>query len=96
MNFLALDAETAKSASLLTVGLSVLALLLVLKFVHSVITKLLLLVLFVGIGVLAFGQREALTACINRVKAQEQAGLAIDTTCEFFGREVPISLPGDK
>jgi hypothetical protein len=54
--------------------------------------KLLLMILFAAAGVLAFNQREALTACINKVRAQEQAGLTIDTTCEFFGRNVPISL----
>lgn len=93
MHIFALDAETAKSASLVAVGSSIFALLLVLKFVKSVITKLLLMILLVAIGVLAFDQREALTTCINKLKAQELAGLTIDTTCEFFGREVTISLP---
>jgi hypothetical protein len=55
--------------------------------------KLLLMILFAAGGVLAFDQREALTTCINKVKAQEQAGLAIDSTCEFFGRKVTISFP---
>lgn len=93
MNIFALNAGTAKSASWIAVGGSIIALLLVLKFVNSVITKLLLIILLAAIGVLAFNQREALTECINKVKAQEQAGLAIDTTCEFFGREVTISFP---
>lgn len=51
------------------------------------------MIVLAAMGVLAFGQRETLTACINEVKAQEQAGLAIDTTCEFFGRQVMISFP---
>ena len=93
MHLFALDAETAKSASLVAVGSSIFALLLVLKFAKSVVTKLLLIIVLAAVGVAAFSQRESLTACINKVKAQEQAGLAIDTTCEFFGREVALSLP---
>lgn len=92
MHLFALDVETAKSALLGAVGISIFALLLVLKFVKSVVMKLLLMILIALVGVLAFNQREALTTCINKVKAQEQAGLTIDTTCEFFGRNVPISL----
>lgn len=92
MHTLAIDVETAKSALLVAIGISIFALLLVLKFVKSVVMKLLLMILFAAAGVLAFNQREALTACINKVRAQEQAGLTIDTTCEFFGRNVPISL----
>lgn len=95
MHIFALDAETAKSASLVAVGGSIFALLLVLKFAKSVITKLLLMIVLAVLGVLAFDQREALTACINEVRAQDQAGLAIDTTCEFFGRQVTISLPSN-
>lgn len=95
MDISALDAETAKTAALIAVGASIFALLLVLKFVKSVVMKLLLMILFAAVGVLAFGQRDALTECINKVKAQEQAGLAIGTTCEFFGRKVTISLPGN-
>lgn len=92
MHVLALDVETAKAALLATVGSSIFALLLVLKFVKSVVMKLLLMMFLAVVGVLAYNQREALTTCINKIKAQEQAGLNIDTTCEFFGRKVPISL----
>lgn len=93
MNIFALNADTAKSASWLAIGGSFVLLLLVLKFAKSVITKLLLIILLAAIGVLAFSQREVLTVCINEVKAQAEAGVAIDTTCEFFGRRVTISLP---
>ena len=88
-----LDADTAKNASLGVVGGSFVALLLVLKFVKSMISKLLLIIIVVGIGVIAFGQRESLTACVNGVKAQAKAGSSISTRCTFFGREVTISLP---
>lgn len=93
VHFFALDAETAKSASLIVVGSSVFAFLLVLKFVNSVITKLILMTFLVALGVLSFTQREALTACINKVTAQQQANIPIHTTCEFFGRQVTILLP---
>ena len=88
-----LDAETAKNASLGVVGGSFVALLLVLKFVKSLITKLLLIIIVVGIGVIVFGQRDSLTACVNGVKAQAKAGFSVNTSCTFFGREVTISLP---
>lgn len=51
------------------------------------------MIVLTATGVFAFTQREALTACINKVTAQQQAGLAIHTTCEFFGRQITISLP---
>ncbi|MEO5973767.1 MAG: hypothetical protein ABIQ38_00985 [Ilumatobacteraceae bacterium] len=93
MHLLALDAETAKSASLVVVGSAVFAFLLVLKFVNSVITKLILMTFLIAIGVFSFTQRDALTACINKVTAQQQANVPIHTACEFFGRQVTISLP---
>jgi len=93
VDIFAIDAETVKTASLVVIGGSFIALLLVLKFVKSVITKLLLIIVFIAIGLLSFGQHDALTACVNKVKAQAQAAIAIDTTCEFFGRKVTISLP---
>ena len=88
-----LDAETAKNASLGVIGGSFVALLLVLKFVKSIISKLLLIIIVVGIGVIAFSQRESLTACVNVAKAQAKAGSSINTRCTIFGREVTISLP---
>ncbi len=93
MHFFALDAETAKSASLVVVGSSIFAFLLVLKFVNSVITKLILMAVLVAVAVFSFTQRDALAACINKVTAQQQANIPIHTTCEFFGRQVTISLP---
>lgn len=88
-----LEAETAKTATLGIAGVSFIALLLVLKFAKSLISKLLLIIILVGIGVVAFGQRESLTACVNGVRAQAKAGASISTRCTILGREVTISLP---
>jgi len=56
---------------------------------------LILMVLLIAVGVFSFTQREALAACINKVTAQQQANMPINTTCKFFGRQVTISLPTD-
>jgi hypothetical protein len=42
---------------------------------------------------LAFTQRDNLSACVEKVSAQVQAGQAMDSTCSFLGQEVQVSLP---
>ena len=88
-----LDADTAKNATLGVVGGSFFALLLVLKFAKSMVSKLLLIIILVGIGVIAFGQRDSLTACVNGVRVQAESGSDVSTRCTILGREVTISLP---
>lgn len=85
------DAESAKNYSLLAMAGSFIGLLLVLKFAKSIVSKLLLLIVFAAIGVLAFTQRDAVNACIATAKDQAEAGTPLNTSCTFFGQEVSLS-----
>lgn len=93
MNLFTLEAESAKTFLLSTTGGSIFLLLIVLKFAKSLVTKLILSILFVGIGTLAFTQRDNLSGCIEKVSVQIQAGQAMDSKCSFLGQDVQISLP---
>ena len=88
---ISLNAESVKNYSLMAMGGSLIGLLLVLKFAKSMVSKLLLLIVCVGIGVLAFTQRDAVNACVATATKQAQAGNPLDTTCSFFGQEVSLS-----
>ncbi len=85
------DADSVKNYSLFAMAGSFIGLLLVLKFAKSVVSKLLLLIMFVAIGVLAFTQRDAVNACIASAKDQAEAGTPLNTICTFFGQEVSLS-----
>lgn len=83
----------AENISLYVTTGSVVALLLVLKFVSSMITKLLLIAICVAIGYVGFTQRDALKACVQIASAQAKAGTPVDTQCTVLGRKVHIALP---
>ena len=85
------DADTVKNYSLMAMGGSFIGLLLVLKFAKSIVSKLLLLIVCVGIGVLSFTQRDAVNACVATANKQAQAGTPFKTTCTFFGQQVSLS-----
>ena len=85
------DADTVKNYSLMAMGGSFIGLLLVLKFAKSIVSKLLLLIVCVGIGVLSFTQRDAVNACVATANKQAQAGTPFNTTCTFFGQQVSLS-----
>ena len=86
-----LDAESVKNYSLMAMGASFIGLLLVLKFAKSIVSKMLLLIICVGIGVIAFTQRDAVNACIATANKEAQAGTPFETTCTFFGQQVSLS-----
>ena len=88
---LSFDADSVKNYSLMAMGGSFIGLLLVLKFAKSIVSKLLLLIVCVGIGVLAFTQRDAVNACIAAANEQTQAGTPFETSCSFFGQNVSLS-----
>jgi hypothetical protein len=88
---LSFDADSVKNYSLMAMGGSFIGLLLVLKFAKSIVSKLLLLIVFVGIGVLAFTQRDAVNACVATANEQTLAGTPFKTTCTFFGQSVSLS-----
>lgn len=88
---LTFNADSVKNYSLMAMGGSFIGLLLVLKFAKSIVSKLLLLIMCVGLGVLAFTQRDAVNACIATANEQVEAGTPFETTCSFFGQSVSLS-----
>ena len=85
------NADNVENFSLMAIGASVVGLLLVLKFAKSVVSKLLLLIVCVGIGFIAVSQRDAVNACVATATKQAQTGTPLETKCSFFGQEVSLS-----
>ena len=89
MDLFSLNAETAKNIGLGSMGGSALAWLFVLKFVKSLVSKILMLALFTGIAFLSFTQREALSICA--AKFEVSATSIQNTSCSFFGQDISLS-----
>lgn len=70
--------------------------LLVLKFISSLIVRLVLSVVFAVLGVVVYSQRASLVDCAEKISTSVSEGSAGSTgsavSCTFFGRDVTISL----
>lgn len=93
MDLSSFDAQSARDMSLVAMAVGVLGVLLVLKFVSSLVSKLLLVVVFGGIVYLGFTQRDALSVCITEIQTRVEQGDTSDITCSFFGRDVSVEIP---
>jgi len=93
MNLFNLSADLAKNLSVGAIVVSVVTLLIVLKFASSLITKLLLVGVCCAVGYIGFTQRDNLNACIEVVTAQAASGEPIDMTCKLLGQDVRVQLP---
>jgi hypothetical protein len=93
MNLFTLNADLAKNLSVGTIVVSVVTLLIVLKFASSLITKLLLVGVCCAVGYIGFTQRDNLNACIEVVTAQAASGEPITMTCKLLGQDVRVQLP---
>jgi hypothetical protein len=93
MNVFNLSAGLAKNLSVGTIVVSVVTLLIVLKFASSLITKLLLVGICCAVGYIGFTQRDNLNACIEVVTAQAASGEQIEMMCKLFGQDVRVQLP---
>ena len=89
MDLFTLDSESAKNLGLGTVAFSVIGLLLVLKFVKSLVSKLLLLDLFGILAYFSFTQRDALSICIAKFEIATPSELS-STSCSFFGQNISL------
>ena len=87
------DAQSARDASFIAMVVGVLGVLLVLKFVSSLVTKLLLTAIFGAIIYFGFNQRDDLSACIATIQAKVEQGDVSDVTCSFLGRDVTVEIP---
>ena len=93
MNVFNLSADLAKNLSVGAIVVSVVTLLIVLKFASSLITKLLLVGVCCAVGYIGFTQRDNLNACIEVVTAQAASGEPIEKTCKLLGQDVRVQLP---
>jgi hypothetical protein len=93
MDLSSFDAQSARDVSLAAMAVGVLGVLLVLKFVSSLVSKLLLIVVFGGIVWLGFTQRDSLSICIAEIQTRVEQGDSSDITCSFFGRDVTVEIP---
>ena len=64
MDLSSFNAQSARDMSLIAMVAGVFGVLLVLKFVSSVVSKLLLIAVFAGVIWFGFTQRDSLSACI--------------------------------
>jgi hypothetical protein len=100
----ALDLGQVENGSLIAVGVCVVIVLLVLKFISSLVVRLVMSVIFAGLGVALFSQRSSVVDCANQLREEasvsvsEEATPTTDTdgtiTCTFFGQDVTIDLNG--
>jgi hypothetical protein len=93
MDLSSFNAQSARDMSLVAMVVGVLGVLLVLKFVSSVVSKLLLSAVFAGVIWLGFTQRDTLSACIAEIQTRVEQGDTSDITCSFFGRDVSVEIP---
>ena len=93
MDLSSFNAQSARDMSLIAMVVGVLGVLLVLKFVSSVVSKLLLSAVFAGVIWLGFTQRDSLSVCIAEIQTRGEQGDTSDITCSFFGRDVSVEIP---
>lgn len=93
MDLSSFNAQSARDVSLIAMVVGVLGVLLVLKFVSSVVSKLLLSAVFAGVIWLGFTQRDSLSVCIAEIQTRVEQGDTSDITCSFFGRDVSVEIP---
>ena len=92
----ALDLNQAKNGSIVAIVVCVAVILLVLKFISSLIVRLVLSVVFAVLGVAVYSQRASLMDCAEKITSsvsEDSTGAeASAVSCTFFGRDVTISL----
>ena len=93
MDLSSFNAQSARDMSLIAMVAGVFGVLLVLKFVSSVVSKLLLIAVFAGVIWFGFTQRYSLSACIAEIQTRVEQGDTSDITCSFFGRDVSVEIP---
>lgn len=89
----ALNLSEAKNGSIVAIVVCVALVLLIVKFISSMVVRLVLSVVFAALGIVIYTQRASLVDCADRVKGSVTADAPQQAvTCTFFGRDVTISL----
>lgn len=86
----ALTLETAKTAAIVIVAALLLISILSAWLIKTVVTKLIVIVVMVGLAVAVYSQRSSLQDCADRAKAELEAGDTSGVTCTFFGTDVTV------
>ena len=97
----ALNLNQVENGSIIAIIACVLLILVILKFVSSVITRIVMSIVFAALGIGIYSQRASVIDCAKKVTDQvtsEQnpvvAGSADSAiTCTFFGQDVAFSVP---
>ena len=86
-----LSVDQAKNVSLIAIAVCVVLLLLILKFISSVVTKIIFTIILTLVGGAAYSQRASLADCAQKIsqEVQENAG-ATSVTCTFFGQDINL------
>ncbi len=90
---LGLDFATVRNVALVVVAIAVVLAVVTVYLVKAVAGKVVSILLFGGLAVVVWSQRQSLQDCADRVGTTLGAGAIDDTTCTFFGRDVTISSP---
>ena len=94
----ALDLNQAKNGSIVAIVVCVALILLVLKFISSLVVRLVLSIVFAVLGVVVYSQRASLVDCAEKIRSSVSEGSAgsdgSGVSCTFFGRDVSITLNG--
>ena len=87
---LALDVDAAKNLAIVLIVGFVLLSLVAGIIIKNVTTKLVSMLLLVGLALGVWTQRQSLQDCAALVKAKASAGDFSSTTCRFVGKEVTV------
>ena len=88
----ALNLNQAKNGSIIAIAACAVLVLLVLKFISSLVVRLVLSIVFAALGVVVYSQRASLVDCADKLTASASAPSSGSVTCTFFGRDVKIDL----
>ncbi len=93
------NTDLVKNLSLGVVGVSAVLALIVMKVVSSIVSKAILLVLLVALGIGAYSQRASINDCAKRIEAVYEQGsppAGTKAECTFLGKKVkvPVSIGG--
>lgn len=89
----ALNLSQAKNGSIIAIIVCVAVILLIVRFISSMVVRLVLSVVFAALGVGIYSQRASLLDCAEKVSNSVSVdAAATGVTCTFFGRDVTISL----
>jgi hypothetical protein len=89
----ALDFESVRDISLAVVGGAVLMAVVLAWLAKAVVSKLIAIAVFAGLGALVWWERHDVQTCADQVLDTLSAGAVDDATCRFFGHDVTVSSP---